>query len=35
VHRGRAAPHSCCARAGGQRTDSSRSRPQDWPWRSR
>src|SRR6516165_3910282 len=35
VHRGRAAPHSYWARAADRRTDSSRSRPRDWPWRSR
>jgi hypothetical protein len=35
VHRGRAAPHSCWARAADRRTDSFQSRPQDWPWRSR
>src|SRR5215467_16255219 len=35
VHRGRTTPHSCWAPAADRRTDSSRSRPQDWPWRSR
>ena len=35
VHRGRAAPHSCSARAADRRTDSSRSRPRAWPWRPR
>jgi hypothetical protein len=34
VHRERAAPHSCWPRAADRRTDSSRSQPQDWPWRS-
>src|ERR1700757_5287944 len=28
------APHSCWARAADRKTDSCRSRPRDWPWRS-
>jgi site-specific DNA recombinase len=34
VHRGRVAPHWCWARAVDRKTDSCRSRPRDWPWRS-